>query len=297
MDLSAILSMRKPPTLLIGNGINRHGQTNGGGHQSWEGLLQKIAGDYGIALSKEQLEHMSSTERYDILDLARPIENRDSLQKKFCELMADWAPHRHHKRVISWAKQHKAPVITVNFDELLSQSVDAEFVRPPEGFTDYYPWRCHFSDHRINDAASEFAIWHAHGMARYSRSVRLGLTHYMGSVQRARGLIYGKGGLRDKKLFSRKDWVGQGTWLEPFFFSPLLVLGFGFEKDETFLRWLFMERARFYRVRPDQKTAAWFVQKIDDKAEHRKRFLDELGIQSIYVKDYPDIYDIDAWLM
>jgi hypothetical protein len=296
MKLGAILNLPRPPTLLIGNGINRHGRLSTRDANSWEGLLQEVARRYGITLSDEQLSQMSNTERYDILDLARPLDDRESLQKCFCDLMASWTPGAHHTRIISWAKRHDAPVITVNFDELLSQSVGAQLFGKTEGFTDYYPWSRHFSDREVTNADSEFAIWHAHGMKRYSRSVRLGLTHYMGSVQRARGMIYGKSGLRNKSLSSLREWGGYGTWLEPFFHSPLLILGFGFGKDETFLRWLFLERARYHRIRPDRKTDAWFLQKSDGSTDHRRRFLDELGIRTIYVREFEEMYEVDDWL-
>jgi hypothetical protein len=141
--------------------------------------------------------------------------------------------------------------LTVNFDENLSNAARAEVFRGGDGFTDYYPWSSYFSDAEIGDPRASFAIWHAHGMRQYRRSIRLGLTHYMGAVQRARPLIYNRGGLRE--LGAGTPLGVSGTWLEVFFFCPLVMLGFGFNKDETFLRWLFLERARLHRLRPEWK--------------------------------------------
>ncbi len=48
------------------------------------------------------------------------------------------------------------------------------------------PWESYYGEHAVVRPSECFAIWHINGMAQYHRSVRLGLTHYMGSVQRAR---------------------------------------------------------------------------------------------------------------
>jgi len=293
MPLARLLTQANTPALLIGNGINRHGSSTNS--HSWETLLKTIAAGYQLVFTREQLKHMSNTEFFDILELAKPLSDRQSLQRQFCDQVSGWKPRDHHKQIVSWARRRAAPVITTNFDDLLAQAADAPFHHDRKGFTDFYPWSCYYSSAEMTAARSSHAIWHAHGLAKYSRSVRLGLTHYMGAVQRARGLIYGTGGLRDKKLASADHWAGAGTWLEPFFFCPIIILGLGFTRDETFLRWLFLERARFHRIRPDFKTEAWIVERKTDRPDHRRRFLTELGIETVYVKDYADIYENAAW--
>lgn len=160
---------------------------------------------------------MSNTEFFDILDLARPGNDRSSLQDEFCKQMLEWARAPHHTEIVEWAKRHERPIITVNFDENLSKANDLQFFRSKEGFTDFYPWSSYFSDREIQDPRSSFAIWHAHGIMRYKRSIRLGLTHYMGSVQRARSLVYGKNGLRANARNGGGVWSGSDTWLEAFF--------------------------------------------------------------------------------
>jgi hypothetical protein len=292
-NLANILGGPQPPTLLLGNGVNRH--RNNDENSSWERLLQILADRHGLQLTQDQLKEMSNTELFDILDLARPFDDRSSLQRDFCDLMKSWQHKDHHRTLMEWAARRSAPVITVNFDEMLSQGIGAAFIRTKSGFTDFYPWSSYFSTASIGDARSSFAIWHAHGMSKYPRSIRLGLTHYMGSVERARRLIYGTGGLRSKAVTKPEDWKGAGTWLEPFFFCPIVVIGFAFGKDENFLRWLFLERARLHRIKPDMKTEAWFVVKGTAEDDHRRAFLERLGIKMIFTESYEEIYDNPAW--
>ena len=290
--------------LLVGNGINRH---NGDKSSSWNGLLDKLAAKWNPTLCVTETSDMSNTEFFDILDIDRGKQDpakskigRRNLQEEFSNLMGSWKPADHHKKIVGWALQHETPIITVNFDENLSRAVRADFWRAKKRFTHYYPWSSYFSNRQIDDPRSNFAIWHAHGMMRYKTSIRLGLRHYMGSVQRARGWIYNSSdGLLTKAHNGENcpDWQGSDTWLQSFFFCPILMLGFGFGKDETFLRWLFLERALLHRTRPDWKEKTWFVdtEKPTDPVK-RRPFLEGLGIEVVTVKDHADIYEDPAWL-
>ena len=132
-------------------------------------------------------------------------------------------------------------------------------------------------------------------MMRYKTSIRLGLTHYMGSVQRARSWVYGGNGLRANAKTSRQSWRGSDTWLEVLFFHPLVLFGFGFGKDENFLRWLFLERARLHRLLPGSKAKTWFIECSATDREHRRPFFEGLGIEVIRVFEYAEIYENPAW--
>jgi len=291
--ISEILEQRHKPALLIGNGIN---QFNNYTSSSWAKLLGRLSSANGLKLSTLEMKEMSNTEFFDILDLAKSKDDRSNLQRQFCDLMSSWRPSDQHSRIVSWAQNHCLPIVTVNFDENLSRSVGAEYF-VGERFTDWYPWSSYFSDRKIVDPKNSFAIWHAHGMMRYSRSIRLGLTHYMGAVQRARSWVYhGRESLRT--LASREDgqWQGNKTWLDVLFFSPLMIFGFGFNKDESFLRWLFLERARLHKINPSWKVKTWFVDTPRTSSLHRKAFFEGLGMKYVAVADYNDIYENPAWL-
>ncbi len=293
VDISDILSQRQKPALLIGNGIN---QFNNRSSSSWKELLGKLSRSYQLKLSDAEMEEMSNTEFFDILDLAKPTEDRSSLQRKFCDLMETWTPSGHHTSIVNWAQRHDSPIITVNFDENLSKSIDAGFYRMGKGFTDYYPWTSYYSHKEIQSPRDEFAIWHAHGMMRYARSIRLGLTHYMGSVQRARPWVYGgDDGLRAAAKRGDRSWKGENTWLDVLFFCPLMIFGFGFNKDENFLRWLFLERARLQKIEPSWKTKTWFIDTPKNGSLHRKPFFEGLGMEYVSVSDYAEIYEDPMW--
>lgn len=291
--ISAILQQDRKPALFIGNGIN---QFKNNQDSSWQDLLGILAGELGVNLSREQRKEMSSTEFFDILDLARPREDRRKLQSKFCDLMKHWKPSAHHRKIVSWARQHQAPIITANFDENLSRAVNAEY-QIGEGFTDWYPWSSYFSDDKIDDPRTSFAIWHAHGMMRYARSIRLGLRDYMGAVHHARSWLY-RGAtplVRTARENGEVHWKGQNTWLEIVFFCPIVILGFGFEKNESFLRWLFLERARIHKINPYWKTEAWFVDTQRSGNLKRKPFFEHLGMKYVTVDNYDEIYEDASW--
>ncbi|UQA50993.1 hypothetical protein [Vibrio sp. ED002] len=179
------------PALVIGNGINRYNSTKADGNNSWDKMLLELWEKH--SLSSEQMsapEGISLTEFYDALDLTKRSDEIN-LQKEFCELMSSWAPREHHVSISKWAQIKGVPILTTNFEETLSSNITSDITHfDSKSFTDFYPWQSYFSDHEIHDPANEFAIWHINGVQRYSRSIRLGLSHYMGSVERARRLIH-----------------------------------------------------------------------------------------------------------
>jgi hypothetical protein len=119
----------------------------------------------------------------------------------------------------------------------------------------------------------------------------------MGSVQRARGWIHSG----EQRLFGGKDrttWTGRYSWLHVVFNKPLLILGLGLGETEVFLRWLLIERARYFAKFPKRAQKAWYVHKPDagDDAEAGERFfLEEIGINYVAAADYRDIYENPAW--
>ena len=291
--LSKILMAKERPSLLIGNGINMH---DGAATSSWDDLLDKLAKQQGLSLTKAERDEMSNTEFFDVLDLAKPLESRSTLQREFCDLMKSWRPTKHHARISRWAERHSRPIVTVNFDENLSKSIGAELIRPRKGFTDYYPWSSYFSHNEISSPRDEFAIWHAHGMMQYMRSIRLGLTHYMGSVQRARSWVYNvEDSLRESIKRGSTNWRGSNTWLDVLFFSPVMIFGFSFGKDENLLRWLFLERAKLQKIAPQPSGNTWFVERKSENSRNRKAFFERLGVEFVTVDSYAEIYEDAAW--
>lgn len=281
--------------LVVGNGVNLFGAAKA--TNSWHELL--------VVLAKQNLPSsfggvpsgVSLTEYYDVLDLkSDKSKSTKPLQQQFCDLMSSWKFFPHHKRIVEWAKQNNSPILTTNFEQVLSDAGGCTLRRTRKGgFTDFYPWESYYSSHDISDPSNEFAIWHINGMQNYRRSVRLGLSHYMGSVERARGWLH-KG--NERRLFSGKnvrDWDGAVTWLHVIFNTPLLIFGLGLEENEVFLRWLLIERARYFKKFPDRKKDAWYVSTGDASSDGKKFFLEGVGVKYLHVNGYDEIYGDDTW--
>ncbi|WP_146038674.1 hypothetical protein [Paracoccus sp. SY] len=130
-------------------------------------------------------------------------------------------------------------------------------------------------------------------MMHYKRSIRLGLTHYMGSVQRARQWVYG-----DEVCESRPRTfkpIGAARMAGCPLLLPACNFGFSFSKDENFLRWLFLERARLQKTNPECKAPTWFVDTPNNGSLHRKPFFEALQMKYVVAESYHDIYENPAW--
>lgn len=296
MDTKSILRTHKAEiALLIGNGINLYGAARN--TNSWHDLLVKLAQEHLPAKFRTVPHGISLTEFYDILELKSNIRPPvKTLQQQFCQLISNWRFYDHHKSIVKWAKEAKAPILTTNFEQVLADAGNCTLHRAKKGgFTDYYPWESYYGINQIDDPAKDFGIWHVNGMQHYHRSVRLGLTHYMGSVQRARGWLH-KGD--ERRLFSGKNlriWEGVSSWLHIVFNRPLLILGLSLEENEVFLRWLLIERARYFKKFPDRRKKAWYVCAGEENGDGKQFFLEGVGVTPVHVANYDAIYGGSVW--
>lgn len=296
MTLRSLLAQQSSDVaLVIGNGINLYG--NAHTTNSWSELLVTLAKTSLGSRYKKIPDGISLTEYYDILDLNSETGNSGkSLQSKFCDLMSEWEPHTHHKKIVAWAQQTGSPLLTTNFEKVLAEAGGCSLQHTRlDRFTDYYPWEKYYGTKKLDDPCAGFGIWHINGMEHYKRSIRLGLSHYMGSVEKARNWIH-KG--KERRLFSGKNvekWRGAGTWLHIVFSKPLLFIGLALEENEVFLRWLLIERARYFRKFPERKKSAWYiyVDELDDSG--KMFFLEGVGVKPVRVSSYDEIYGPTVW--
>lgn len=280
--------------LLIGNGINRYEATVGG--NSWDELLGELARQHLDPLHSDVPQGISLTEFYDVLDLSTPRQKGSTgLQKQFCDLMADWRHQSQHRRVGEWARAHDVPVLTTNFEDSIGKSVNCKLQRVGRlKFTAFYPWDSCYCEDGTSDPCAGFAVWHINGMQRYRQSVRLGLTHYMGSVERARPWLH-KG---SNRLFSGGPvdaWPGASTWLQILFHKPILIFGLTLGQNEVFLRWLLIERAKYFQAFPARRQAAWYVHPGIEEDLGKLMFLKAVGVSTLPVADYEEIYGQETW--
>ncbi len=295
MNIKSILDKNKSKiALIVGNGINQYGDV--ATMTSWQALLEKLATERLKLDGKKIPKTIALTEFYDLIELRSGFGNTGcSLQKEFCNLLKGWKFQSQHVRIVSWAKQNECPILTTNFESTLSRSANCKKFRIQRGkFTDYYPWSTYYGNQKLLQPKSGFEIWHINGMERYHRSIRLGLSHYMGSVQKARNWIH-RG--KSERLFAGhfgSSWGGADTWLDIIFHMPILIFGLGLKQDEVFLRWLLIERARYLQKFPNRKMNAWYVYSgVVDPAT--LFFLNGVGIKTIEASDYDEIYGEDTW--
>ena len=285
---------------MIGNGINRYFGNNA---ISWENLLLDLWNENnGNTQQQTSIPRgVSFTEFYDAL-LIKNFTKRDftaELQKSVQKKMTKWEPIENGQiRILNKIKDKNAPIMTTNFDDLIPKSLNLEFKKLEEnGFTDFYPWSCCYSDRQIIDPSKSFGVWYPNGMIKYHRSIKLGLSQYMGNVTRARKLIHED---VEKIQFTGKNqnyWKGYKTWLHIIFNNSLFIFGLGLEESEVFIRWLLIERAKYFKKFPDRTHKGWYVMKKKEDEQitkGKKFFFKSVGIDVIELNEYKNIYE-DIW--
>ena len=279
---------------LIGNGINLHYKND---NLSWKDLLLTLWSRHASELQSSIPEGITFTEFYDALEILNiRKENFGAiLQKEVQQKMKLWQPDHKQNLILNRIKGLDAPILTTNFDWLIAQSMGLTLNRFKNGsFTDYYPWSCYYSDRKLANPAAGFGVWHPNGMLKYHRSIKLGLAQYMGNVERARKMINDNPSLIGKSLKRGPYWPGHDTWLHIVFNKSLFIFGLGLDETEVFIRWLLIERAKYFRRYPKRKKAGWYVMKKNEKdrnLEGKKFFLKSVGFEVIELDNYTDLYE------
>jgi hypothetical protein len=265
---------------LIGNGPNLAARIM----PSWKELL-KSAADRPITF---EIDGLSNTEIYDLVELHS--ENGHDVKERVkakLEVLPSYSIQI-HRRLMEFAASINSPVLTTNFDETFEHSVAAQlFHTNSTGFTRFYPWKTYYGHTQLNLPTDGFGIWKIHGDVRYKDSIRLGLTDYMGSAERARKLIHNG----DDRLFKGKRqefWQGHQTWLHIWFNFPIVIFGLGYGIDEVFLRWLLIERRRYRNIYLDPMEV-YYVSK-GAPAPATLNLMQNLGVEIKVVNEYSDIY-------
>lgn len=265
---------------LIGNGPNLAANIM----PSWKDLL-KSAADRPI---KFEIDGLSNTEIYDLVELNS--ENSHDVKERVkskLELLPSYNIGI-HRRLMEFAAGNDSPVLTTNFDEAFEKSINAELRHiDSKGFTRFYPWKTYYGREHLTLPTDGFGIWKIHGDIRYKDSIRLGLTDYMGSAERARKLIHNG----DDRLFKGKRqeyWQGHQTWLHIWFNLPIVIFGLGYGIDEVFLRWLLIERRRYLNIYHDPMDVYYVSKGTPSPAT--QNLMQNLGVNVRVVNDYSEIY-------
>lgn len=173
-------SNRENIAFIIGNGINRY--PNNPNALSWDDLLLNL----WFKVSKETLlerpNGISTTEFFDVLELENRIDI--NLKKEVSLMMSEWQPYNQHRQIINRILELDAPLLTTNFEETFAKTINYNLFRTEQsGFTDFYPWTSYHGIKQLELPTQGFGIWYVNGMINYQRSIRLGLSDYMGSVE------------------------------------------------------------------------------------------------------------------
>jgi len=290
-ELLTTIRERKP-CFLIGNGINRFNQKKNEGDVSWEGLLLDIYNDISPQKRNFIPEGIALTEFYDVIDLQKSGKVKKTLQEEFAEKL-DWKPKSHHKKIVTKIRDLNAPILTTNFDFVLQKSIKAEMFRHRINgnrlLSDFYPWDSYFSDNEKEDPFNSFSIWHMHGQKNYKRSIKLGLNQYLLMVNRA------------KRHFPNKNSVEKltqyQTWIKLFFEKDLIIIGLGLNEQEVFIRWLLLQRAKYYKTNPEEKRHGFYINHSKSTKQNlgKKFFLKSVGFDYVdFIDDYLGFYE-DFW--
>lgn len=296
MDMKSILRKhRSHLALVIGNGVNRYEAPRDKG--SWESLLLRLAERRLPGNFKVIPTGVALTEFYDVLDLrSRGASAELSVQKEFCGLLETWQYREHHTRIVAWAEREGVPILTTNFDRVLADAGNCSLHRiKGKWSTDFYPWESYFGTRPLDGPLDGFGIWHINGMSQYPRSLRLGLTHYMGSVNRVRGWLRSGGKSASTEPRYAATWPGADSWVHIAFNRPLLIFGLGLEENEVFLRWLLIERARYFEKTQQARKDAWYVHTGKAMSDGKEFFLKHMGVVPVHVLNYDQIYGMGTW--
>jgi len=277
----------------IGNGINYYYDND---NLSWSNLLLDLWDNYSFDTQSTIPNGITFTEFYDALEIQNAERDNFSsiLQQEVKEKMKNWIPDRSQNLILSKIREFDSPILTTNFDDLISKSMDLEFRKMSNSkFTDFYPWSCYYSDRELQYPTQGFGVWHPNGMLKYHRSIKLGLSQYMGNVERARKLIHKKPENIHFEGKNEQYWAGYNTWLHILFNKSLFIFGFGLDENEVFMRWLLIERAKYYRRFPNRRKKGWYVintNRINSNIEGKRFFLKSVGFDVIEVNDDNILY-------
>lgn len=188
----------------------------------------------------------------------------------------------------SFFKNFDVPVITTNFDTIMAQSLHLSKRKMGKSFTAFYPWNIYYSDKELDCPISGFGIWHINGVIEYPQSIKLGLSDYMGNVERVRKMLHSHDFNEFFNGKNQNNWAGYFTWLHIFFNRDLFIFGLKLESNEVFLRWLLIQRAKYSQMY-NKPLKGWFVDKDID--ENKKYFLKKVGFDVIDISDFNELYD------
>lgn len=220
---------------------------------------------------------------------------RSKLVASICSLIQKWSFAPIHKGVSSFALKYQIPILGANYDNLLAQSIDAELHNlEHDSFSETFPISSCFTKTE-NPDFNKFGIWHINGMIQYPKSILIGLSHYMRSLDKIRELLLPQNEY-DAELF-QGNCLGfnslKQTWLNLIFSRHLFIIGLSLDRDEILIRWLLLERAKYFSLYPNcAKKGYYIISETEHIDEGKKYFLNNIGFEIVRLPSYDAIYKL-----
>ena len=269
---------------LIGNGINYYAGINEDCNKckdknncedspksefkcAWTDLLQELCDEYQIPIKTKKLKDITLPELASLAEIKfgsdsgqTALNSIAQFKRKLIQKIENYQfkhdQHPIYRRFLHYAKKNNIPVITTNYDMLLSQDLkENRLVFQDKTFfksNDSYIWNYCYSDtlfapseDNYSTLVNGFGVWHIHGNTKHHRSIKIGLDDYINCCSKTKALISkGSADSTFTPLFELNPniWIGRNTLLDIVFHKNLIILGLSLDSQEVFLRWLFIQR-------------------------------------------------------
>lgn len=298
------MESRKDFAILLGNGINY----NNSADYSWKKILIEIANekqDIGYLKDSEAISYpeffdaiIFNKSRQKKLDIKKCISE---VKKQICDKITNWNETDRHTTIVNYAKDNNIPILTTNYDITLEKALfkdnnkakkKKKIYLPLGEYLHYrYPWHQYYSNKKIDNSLNSFAIWHIHGFIYYPQSIMIGADDYASVINHVKDYINNKKNGLYASLCNNTTWKGNNSWLNIFFHKDLYIIGLSLDSQETGLRWLLIQREKYFRDDEKRRKKTVYVH-FDNKdlPAGKEFFFNSLGIEIKQLSSYAEIY-------
>ena len=228
----------------------------------------------------------------------------NELKEKVCNEIEGWTLNDEMSPMLQSIHEMNAPILTTNFDLSISKKMDELYPNQMEyqvmksgKKSEVFPWSYYYGHRNLPIPSLGFGIWHMHGVASKPQSLCLGLSDYMRCAKEAWKMIHYDSFFESDGFMGKNTigWKGYKTWLHIIFNKSLFITGLTLDENETFLRWLLIQRAKYFALFGSRSHKGWYVYPEEEEKEKKdffgkKAFLEKAGIELLPTESYEAIY-------
>ncbi len=276
-------------TILFGNGLNRISKNS----VSWGTLLDNLKADKQF--TNENLPNTMVYERI-FMEKHEPILSQKAVELKIKQSIADAMRLQGSNELFELLANMKFDnYLTTNYDYAFEKAIGCT----PEKLSteDIYSLRRKRA-YKTN-TRTKF-LWNIHGEIDHSKSIMLGLDHYVGSVSKIDSYVKGsykysvKG--ENKVVLPmlqklKNEQYCYTSWIDLFFSSHVHIIGFSLDYSETDIWWLLNKRARFSADDLVKNRIYFYANNLDEEKHGLlKSFGIEVVLTEVLNNDYKGMY-------